>query len=336
VTPRVVFGPVARLGDELSRASLERAFILSTPGRAATVRDIVTMLGDRAAGWFDRAEPHVPVACVDEAERAVRTAQPDGLVAFGGGSAIGLAKALALRMPFPIVAIPTTYSGSEMTGIWGLTSGGRKETGRDPRVAPQIVLYDAVLTVSLPPATSAASGMNAMAHAAEALYAANATDAVRQSAEEAARLLAAGLPAVIDHPDDLGARERVLRGAHLAGDALGRASMGLHHRLCHVLGGSFGLPHALTHAVLLPHVVTFNAEAAPEAMARLARAIGADDAARGLAALNARIGITARLRDLGLSSGDIGIAAETAAESRYPNPRPAAAADIETILRKAY
>lgn len=343
MSPRVVFGAgsISGLADELDRAGLAgavhaRALVISTPGRADDARRVVAALGDRGAGMFDGAAPHVPVASVDRAATQVAAAVPDVLVAVGGGSAIGLAKALALRLPLPIAAVPTTYAGSEMTNIWGLTEAGVKRTGRDARVAPVIVIYDPELTLSLPPAVSAASGMNAMAHAVEALYAANASDEVLTWAEDAARGLAVGLPEVVLRPRDLDARERVMRAAHLAGAALGQASMGLHHRLCHVLGGAFNLPHALTHAVLLPHVAAFNAPAAPEAMRRLAGALGVDDAPAGLAALNQRLGIRIGLGELGLERDDIVRVAKLATEGSYPNPRPVTTEAVRGVIERAY
>lgn len=338
MTPRVVLGAgaVDRLPAELDRAGWRRAFVISTPGRAAETDAVAAVLGERVAARFDRAVPHVPVAAVGDALAALAPAGADVLVAVGGGSAIGLAKALALRTGLPIAAVPTTYAGSEMTTIWGLTDRGVKRTGRDPRVASSIVVYDARLTLSLPPELSAASGMNAMAHAVEALYAADADDETRARAESAARALAASLPRTIEAPDDLEAREATLHAAHDAAIALNNASMGLHHRLCHVLGGRVGLPHAMTHAVLLPHVVAFNAPAASEAMDRLASALGVGDAPAGLAALNRRLGIRARLRDLGLREADLAAAAAAAADGEYPNPRPASAEDVRAILAAAF
>jgi maleylacetate reductase len=299
---------------------------------------VANALGRRLAARFDGAAPHVPVATVDEAMRVLGAPgrAADVVVAVGGGSAIGLAKALALRTSLPIVALPTTYAGSEMTNIWGVTEKGAKQTGRDQRVLPAVVIYDPALTLSLPPDVSAASGMNAMAHAVEAVYAHDATAEVREQALGAARLLADSLPDVVARPSGVDARERALRGAHLAGAALGHASMGLHHRLCHVLGGRFGLPHALTHAVVLPHVVAFNAPAAPEAIGALADALGVPDAAAGLAALNERLGLTARLRHLGLGRPDLDAAAARAADGAYGNPRAAAVADVRAILAAAY
>ena len=332
--PRVVFdaGAVRRLAGEIDAMGCRRVLVVTTPGRAEALRALPLQIGHRLAGIADLAAAHVPIERVRDAVREVDRVQADALLAIGGGSAVGLAKAVALERPIPIAAVPTTYSGSEMTNVWGITEGRTKRTGRDPRVAPRVVIYDPELTVSLPPELSAASGMNAMAHAVEAVYAADADDAAIASAEEAIRLLARALPQVVARPDGLEARSEALRGAHYSGLALQRASMGLHHKICHVLGGSFGLPHALTHAVVLPRVVAFIAPAAPEAMRRISAALGATDAAAGLRALNEQLGLTRSLRELGLPAEDAARAAELVAASPYPSPRPASAADVRELL----
>jgi len=333
----VSFGPGAalELGAEIDTLGLHRAFVVTTGGRSAAQLDARSLLGDRCADIFNAAREHVPTTTVAAALERFAASHADVCIAIGGGSAIGLGKAMARRAGVPLVAVPTTYSGSEMTSIWGETDEAGKRTGRDPAAKPRLVLYDVMLTLGLPPAESAASGMNAMAHAVEALYAANAADETCAIAEEAAALLAESLPVVVASPTDIAARTAAFRGAHLAGCALDAAAMGLHHRICHVLGGTFGLPHARTHAVVLPHVVAFNAPAAPGAMARLARAIGHTDAAAGLAALNQQLGISATLSTLGLRSDDVDRAAEDVTATPYPNPRPVTRADVRAILLSA-
>jgi maleylacetate reductase len=334
---RVVFGAgsLGELPDVLGRAGLDRALVVTTPGRVAALRDTVAALDGRVAGVFDRAELHVPASVVNAALDEVVRLSPDSVVAVGGGSAIGVAKAMALAVGLPVVAVPTTYSGSEMTEIWGITEGGVKRTGRDARVAPRIVLYDPALTLSLPPGVSAASGMNAIAHAVEALYAPDANPRSTLLAEEAIRALARALPAIVGRPDDLDARAEALRGAHCAGSALGMTSMGLHHTLCHTLGGAFGLPHALTHAIVLPHVVRFNAPAAVDAARRVADALGTTDAAEGLVALNRSLGLTASLRDLGLTAADLDSAADRMAGRTFPNPRAVTREGVRAVLAAA-
>lgn len=334
---RVLFGPgaVAHLPGELDALSIRRALIVTTPGRARELPAVRAVLGDRAAGVCDLAARHVPLERVRAAVAEVDRTAPDAFVAVGGGSAIGLAKAIALERPRPIVAVPTTYSGSEMTSIWGITEGDVKRTGRNALVAPRLVLYDPVLTVSLPAGASAASGMNAIAHAAEAMYAAHAGPVALAAAESALRMLAQALPVVVVRPADLEARGLAMRGAHAAGVALELAAMGLHHKICHVLGGSFDLPHAETHAAVLPHVVGFNALAAPEAVARMTAALGVENAARGLHALNQCLGLTASLGALGLRREDVPRAARLIAATPYANPRPASEDEIRELLNEA-
>jgi maleylacetate reductase len=334
---RVVFGVGALNGlvDELNRAGFARPLIVTTPGRTGMSEAVRQHLGLRVAGVCAEAALHVPIGRVHAAVAEVDRTAPTALLAIGGGSAIGLAKAVALRRPLPIVAVPTTYAGSEMTGIWGITDGDEKRTGRDASVAPCLVIYDPALTRSLPADVSAASGMNAIAHAVEAMYAAEAGPIATGAAEEALRLLAAALPDVVARPDDLDARIRALRGAYLAGVALGLATMGLHHKICHVLGGTFGLPHAPTHAAVLPSVVAFNAPAAPAAVARVASALGVDDAGEGLAALNRSLGLTMSLEAIGLRAADVDRAADLVAASAYANPRPVTADDVRDLLRSS-
>ena len=280
---RVVFGAgaLARLPDELDRLGAKRALLLSTPGQAESARRLAESLGARAAGLYDKAVMHVPLAVAEDARRVARELGADCCVALGGGSTTGLAKAIALTSGLPIVAVPTTYSGSEMTTVYGLTESGMKRTGRDARVLPKTVIYDPALTLDLPPATSAASGMNAIAHCVEALYAQDGNPITSLMAEEAIRALAAGLPSILENPQDIEARGNALYGAWLAGVALGATGVALHHKLCHTLGGSFNLPHAETHSIVLPHAARYNRDAAPEAMARVARALGASGRARG-------------------------------------------------------
>jgi maleylacetate reductase len=334
---RVVFGAGtrARLGTELDSLGIKRTLIVRTPGRARFADEIVGTLQHRLAGVCAIAAPHVPANCVTAALVEADRAKADGVVAIGGGSAIGLAKAIALNRLIPVVAIPTTYAGSEMTSIFGITESGGKRTGRDPRVAPRIVIYDPELTLSLPAHVSAASGMNAMAHAVEAMYAANVSPLATAAATDAINSLNRALPIIVASPADAEARALALRGAHLAGIALELAAMGLHHKICHVLGGTFGLPHAETHAVLLPHVVAFNAQAAPDAMTDVAAALGATDAAQGLRNLIGRLHLPTSLGQLGFQASDVDRASELVTSATYPNPRVASAADIRALLTSA-
>ena len=334
---RVVFdvGAVKQLAAELDTLHVTRLLIVTTPGRAPMLGVVHEHLGARVRGVCDLAALHVPIDRVQAAVTMIDAIGPDALLAIGGGSAIGLAKAMARERRLPIAVVPTTYAGSEMTSIWGVTDGDAKRTGRDPAVAPRLVVYDPTVTLSLPPSVSAASGMNAIAHAVEALYALEVGPIATAAAEAALRSLARALPAVVARPDDIEARTLALGGAHAAGVALELASMGLHHKICHVLGGTFGLPHAPTHAAVLPRVVAFNAAAAPAAVARVAAALDVADAAAGLEALNRTLGLTMSLSALGLRAGDVDRAATLVASSTYPNPRQVTVDDVRALLRSA-
>ena len=338
VPSRVVFGAgsIAALPAELDRLAVKRALLLSTPEQSIAVHNVKNSLGARAAGVFDRAAMHVPVEIAEEARHAAKALGADCCITVGGGSTTGLGKAIALSSPLPIIAVPTTYAGSEMTTIYGITEGGAKKTGRDARVLPKTVVYDPQLTVSLPPALSAASGMNAIAHSVEALYSHEGNPIISLMAEEGIRALASALPQIVQHPGDLEARSDALYGAWLCGVALNGAGMALHHKLCHVLGGTFSLPHAQTHSIVLPHAMRYNAVAAPEAMGRIAKAIGAVDAPSGLWDMQNILGIPMRLADIGLKEGDLARAARIATESPYPNPRKVEYAGVLELLRNAY
>ena len=335
---RVVFGAgaLAKLPEELARLGATRALVLSTPEQKESAQSVKSALGPRAAGLYDKAAMHVPTEIAEEARRIARELGADCCVTVGGGSTTGLGKAIALTSTLPILAVPTTYAGSEMTPIYGITEGGAKKTGRDVRVLPRAVIYDPNLTLSLPPRLSAASGMNAIAHAVEALYSHEGNPIISLMAEEGIRAMAAALPKILQQPKDLNARGDALYGAWLCGIALGSAGMALHHKLCHVLGGSFNLPHAETHSIVLPHAVRYNQAAAPDAMARIEKAIQAKDAAAGIFDLEKKLGLPLRLADIGMKEADLERAARIATEAPYPNPRKVEYAPVLELLRNAY
>lgn len=335
---RVVFGAgtLAALAEEAARLGLDRLLVVSSPGQRTLAERAADILGPRAAAVHAGAVMHVPRESVGPALDAASAVGADGYVAIGGGSAIGLAKALARATGRPIIAVPTTYAGSEMTPIWGQTEGGVKATGRDERVRPRAVIYDPELTVSLPPRVAGPSGINALAHCVEALYAFDASPITMLIAEEGIRALAAGLPAVIAEPESVEARGRALYGAWLAGSALASATLGLHHKLCHTLGGSFNLPHAEVHTVILPHAAAYNAPAAPEALARAARALGAPSAPAGIFDLAVALGAPTSLAALGMVEADLDRAAELATRSPYPNPAPLTREGIRRLLDDAF
>jgi maleylacetate reductase len=336
--PRVVFevGALERLPEELSRLGARAALVLSTPGQAEFAERLAHGLGRRSAGFYARALRHVPIETAREARRMARDKGADACVAFGGGSTIGLAKAIALETGLPIVALPTTYAGSEMTSIYGLTEGGLKKTGRDRAVLPKTVIYDPALTTTLPPAVSGPSGMNALAHCIEALYAPDGNPITSLLAAEGIRVLSRSLPIVVAKPDDLDARGDAQYGACLAGLSLNATSMSLHHKLCHTLGGSFNLPHAGVHSVILPHATAFNRDAAPKAMRVAAGALGAPDAATALFDLAGRLGAPLALKDIGMPADGLDRAARIATERPYANPRPVDYAGIRALLERAF
>lgn len=336
---RVVFGAGAlqKLEAELDTLGVRRALVLSTPGQRQAAESLAARLGARAAGVFDRAVMHVPMAVALEARSVARERGADGAIAIGGGSTIGLGKAIALDSGLPILAVPTTYAGSEMTPIYGLTQDGEKRTGTDPRVLPRTVIYDPELTLSLPVGVSITSGINAIAHAAEGLYAASGNPVTRLMAQEGIRALAAGLPGIHANGADIEARGSALYGAWLCGTVLAAGGMALHHKLCHTLGGSFNLPHAETHTVVLPHVLAFNAPFADEAMRRMAEALGTGgSAAGGVWDLAQRHGAPTSLRALGMAEADLDRAADLATERPYWNPRPVDRAAVRGVLQAAF
>jgi alcohol dehydrogenase class IV len=332
---RVVFGvgAVKQLAAELDRLGAKRALLLCTPGRADDANRIAK--GLPIAGVFNRVIMHTPLALADEARKMATELKADCCVAIGGGSTIGFGKAIALTSGLPVIAVPTTYSGSEMTTIWGISKENSKQTGRDPKVLPKAVIYDPELTLDLPPAVSAASGMNAIAHCVEALYAHDGNPIVSLMAEEGIKALSGALPKVVSDGSNLEARGEALYGSWLAGCTISTTSVALHHKLCHVLGG-FGLPHAETHSIVLPHAMQYNRDAARGAMQRVARAIDSVDAPRGTWELEQRLGLPLRLADIGMKPADLERAARIAAEAPYPNPRKVEYAPVLELLKNAY
>jgi alcohol dehydrogenase class IV len=338
---RVVFGAgsLLHLEREIDALGARRALVLSTPQQTQQAQKVADRLGTRAVGIFAKAVMHVPLETAREAREVARSLGADCAVAVGGGSTTGLGKAIALDSGLPILAIPTTYAGSEMTPIYGLTEGGVKKTGRDPRVLPKTVIYDPMLTLTLPVGLSVTSGINAIAHAAEGLYAQDRNPIMDLMAEEGIAALARALPAIARDGADLDARSDAMYGAWLCGSVLGSVGMALHHKLCHTLGGSFNLPHAEVHTVILPHAMAFNANAASQAMQRIARALGRNSAPAGLFDLARDNGAPVALRDIGMREQDLDRAADLAVANPYWNPRPIGAQQrdgIRALLQRAF
>ena len=333
----VVFGSgtVNRVGERVRRLGASRVLLISSPsGRAVGLMREV--LGDLLVAEFAGAIPHTPVEVTERALRLAREHSVDCLVAIGGGSTTGLAKALAVRTGLPQVIVPTTYAGSEVTSVLGETEDGHKATRSGPEILPETVVYDVDLTLGLPVAVTVTSAVNAMAHAVETLYAPEVDAATEEKAMKAITLIARALPVVAATPTDTEARGDLLRAARLAGECLGAVGMGLHHKLCHTLGGSFGTPHAATHTVVLPHVMAYNAPAVPEVMLRVAEAMRTDDAARGVHDLVVSVDGPTSLRQLGMAEADLARAAGLATAKAYPNPRGPEREGVETLLVDAW
>jgi len=338
---RVVFGTGAlkHLAREIEELGAQRALVLCTPEQRGQAERVAALLGERAAGIFDKAVMHVPIETARQAREEARRLQADCAVAIGGGSTTGLGKAIALDSGLPIIAVPTTYAGSEMTPIYGLTEGGLKKTGKDARVLPRSVIYDPELSRTLPVGLSVTSGINAIAHAAEGLYAFDANPIMSLMAEEGIAALGRALPGIRREAQDMEARSDALYGAWLCGSVLGNVGMALHHKLCHTLGGSFNLPHAEVHTVVLPHALAYNAASAPQAMRRIERALKAPEgttAAQAVFDLARDNGAPVALKDIGMQAADLDRACDIALQTPYPNPRPLERAAIRALLQDAF
>ncbi len=338
LTTRVIFGhgTLAQAGDEVARLGHGRALVLSTPQQRPEAQALADRLGPLAAGVFAGAAMHTPVAVTEAALAAFRAAGASCVVSLGGGSTTGLGKAIAVRTGADQVAIPTTYAGSEMTDILGETAEGRKTTRRDPAIRPEVVIYDVDLTLGLPVGLTVASAMNALAHGMEALYAPDRNPVVEAMVRDALPAFRDALPVLVTAPQDRGARAQALYAAWCCSTALGHVAMALHHKLAHVLGGSFGAPHAETHAILLPHTAAFNEAVAGAELAPFAQVFGGGSAGGGLWDLAARLGAPQRLADLGLTGADLDRAADIALADRYDNPRPFGRDDIRALLQAAW
>lgn len=343
---RVLFGSgtLLKIDDEVSLLNATKPFILATPGQGPLISKIRSILhagsivGDIPC--YGKATLHTPIEVTEDALRLANAHQTDCIISIGGGSVIGLGKALAVRTGWPHIAIPTTYSGSEMTSILGELIDGVKNTRSDPRILPKTVIYDVDLTLDLPPRLSATSGINAMAHAVEALYAENANPIIMLMAKEGIRALARSLPIIVQDPSAKDARSSALYGAWLCATTVGSPTIGpgLHHKLCHAIAGSFGLPHSATHTILLPHALAYNAPNVQQAMQSIAECLpnSDGDAIKGLTLLLTRLGVPRGLKDLGFKESDIDKATDIAVSKPYPNPREFDRDKIRELVRRAW
>lgn len=336
--PRVVFGvgTFSRAPEELHHLGRHKALVLSTPFQEKDAQRLAKQLGSACAGVFSGAVMHTPVDVTTEALRVFSNKGADCVISLGGGSTIGLGKAIAYRTDVPHLVIATTYAGSEVTPILGQTENGLKTTVRDASILPETVIYDPELTYNLPVNMTVTSGLNAMAHAVEGLYAQDRNPVSSMMAMEGIAALHEALPAIIGDPRNPAARTDALYGSWLCGVVLGAVGMALHHKICHTLGGSFDLPHSETHAILLPHTVAYTEEAVPHLLAPVAALLGTDRAALGLYDFALRIGAPTRLKDFGLTAGDLDKATDIAMRNPYWNPRPLEAAAIREMLQMAW
>lgn len=335
---RVLFGSgkaAEHLAAEVDRLSARNVMVIASSRERPEAERVAA--GISTALLYDDVAPHVPIDKAEKARKAATDNRIDLLVCVGGGSTTGMAKAIAMTAGVPIIAVPTTYAGSEATNVWGLTETARKTTGIDDRVLPVTVVYDAELTLSLPAEVSIASGLNALAHCIDSMWAPRADPINQALAGEGIRALNGGLPAIRTNPDDLRGRELALYGAYLAAVAFASAGSGMHHKICHVLGGRWNMPHAQTHATVLPYVLAFNTPAAHDAAQRIATAFGADTATAGLNTLRQTLDAPKALKDYGLAKDNITEAVHlilpVIPES---NPRHVTEENLTALLTAAY
>jgi maleylacetate reductase len=320
----------------MERLGRRRALVLTTPQQRKDGNVLAGRIGESGATVFAGAMMHTPVDVTRQAIEAFKDFGADCVIALGGGSSIGLGKAIAVRTGADQIAIPTTYAGSEMTDILGETEKGEKTTRRDAAILPETVIYDVDLSMTLPKSMTVSSGMNSIAHAAEALYASDRNPILSMMAADAVKSFATALPAVVADPADRNGRAEALYGAWLGGAALGGASMALHHKLCHTLGGSFDTPHAETHAILLPHTVGFNATTVGDLLKPISDSLGGASPGKALHRFATRLEAPTKLKNLGLREVDLDRAAAIAVKNPYFNPRPFDQAAIRALLQDAW
>ncbi|GAA3714712.1 maleylacetate reductase [Oceanisphaera sediminis] len=334
---RIVFGAgsIRQIAKELRRLGGTRALVLSTPSQHPNAQLLSEQLCTLSAGIYTNAIMHTPVAVTEQAMTIFAACGADCVVSLGGGSTIGLGKAIAYRNNAPQLVVPTTYAGSEVTSVLGQTENRIKTTVSDISILPEVVIYDPELTLSLPVQISITSGLNAMAHAVEGLYALNRNPVTSLMAIEGIRTLKHALPLIVANPIDIQARTDALYGAWLCGSVLGSVGMALHHKLCHTLGGSFNLPHAATHAITLPHTIAYNAIAAAETLTPITKLFG-NNIGDGLYDFAVSLGAPIALKDLGLKESELDYAADIVVKNPYWNPRPLERKAIRALLQRSW
>jgi maleylacetate reductase len=338
VPSRVVFaeGSVNGIADEVARLGARRALVVTTPGRSGLGDRVASLLGDRCAGLWPEAVSQVPIELARRGRQAARDAGADCIVSAGGGAAIGLGKGISLELALPVIAIPTTYSGSEVTGFCGITIDGVKRMHTSLNMLASTVIYDPQLTLGLPVDISAASAMNALAHCVDAIYVPTVDPVTVLAAIEGARVIAQAAPRVVARPGDMQARADLLYGAYLGGVAL-TGGFALQHGLAHVLGGSFNIPHGLSHTLVLPYVAHYNSAYAPLPLRRLATAIGASSVGTGIYDLARSLDVKMGLTGTGLDRSVLEAAARITVETDEGyNPGPVSVEAVRGILDAAW
>lgn len=335
---RLLFGSgkaAQNVAEEVSRLGAKKVMLIAAPFEAEIAKAVTAGISVKLT--YDNVVMHVPIEKAEDARRVATENDIDLLICVGGGSTTGLAKAVAMTTGIPIVAVATTYAGSEATNVWGLTEAARKTTGVDNKVLPVTVVYDAELTYSLPVEMSVASGMNALAHCVDSMWAPRADPINQALAAEGIRALSSGLPLITKNQTDEKGREEALYGAYLSAVSFASAGSGMHHKICHVLGGTYNLPHAQTHATVLPYVLAFNAPYAPDANARIAAAFGASSGLEGLNSLRAALDAPKALKDYGFEEANIAEAVSIALPLiPESNPRKATVENLTELLHAAW
>lgn len=337
---RIVFGAgsSAQVAAEVKRLGASRALVVSTPGRSAMAQAAVDALGAQCVGLLPEAVSQVPIELARRARARARELGTDCIVSVGGGASIGMGKAIALDMAVPVIAIPTTYSGSEMTGFCGITIEGVKRMHQSLRMLASCVIFDPELTVGLPVPVSAASALNALAHCVDAMVVASCSPIMAMAAAEGARVIAGAIPAVVRNPQDINARTELMYGGYLSGAALA-GGFALQHGVAHVLGGSFNVAHGTSHALVLPHAAAHHAAQVPQMMEPLARAMGlkTGDLGAGIFDLLASLQLPTSLKELGFKEQDLDRVAQISIETdNGENPYPVTLAAVRRMLDNIY
>ncbi|MDA0707917.1 MAG: maleylacetate reductase [Proteobacteria bacterium] len=335
---KAVFGKnsALTLNNEVSALVAERVMIACTKGMVSRIQKVIDCLGDKCVAVFDKAEPHCPEHIAMAALDLFTQVNADCVVAIGGGSTIGIGKAIKLRTDKPMIVVATTPCGSESTPIYGMLIGNHKKTGRDRKVIANTTIYDPILTTSMSAHHTGTIGMNSLAHCVEALYAQTASPISDLFAEQGIKALINGLKGSIKNPDDLMAREQVLYGGMLSGYCVTLAGIAIHHKLCHVLGGHHGIPHGESNSVILPYAVAYNETSAPKAMEQIKKAMGTISASGGIYDFATEINVPKSLKELGMKEEDLDRAAKETIETTPYNPKPLDFKSVREMLQHAY